>query len=76
MLKHLRLMPFIGGIVIGVLMILYYKASDVVVYEYPHPQNVNDRVYKDNNGLCYTYTAKNVDCDANEATLKQYPIQG
>jgi hypothetical protein len=32
-------------------------------------------VYRDENGICYTYSSKTVECDANEATLRQYPIQ-
>ena len=56
-------------------MLLCYKAPRKTIYEYPHPQNVNERVYRDENGVCYKYSAKKVDCDANEATLRQYPIQ-
>jgi hypothetical protein len=76
MLKHIRLIPFTIGIGVGVLFILFYNAPRTTIYEYPHPQNVNERVYRDQNGVCYTYSAKKVDCDANEATLKPYPIQG
>ena len=75
MLKHLRLIPFIAGLAIGVAMLLYYKPPRKTVYEYPHPQNVNERVYRDENGVCYKYSANKVDCDANEATLRAYPIQ-
>lgn len=75
MLKHLRLFPLLAGAAVGVLVLYFYKAPRVVVTDYPHPQNVNERVYRDNNGVCYKYTAKNVDCDANEGTLRQYPIQ-
>ena len=75
MLKHLRLIPFIAGLAIGVAMLLYYKPPRKTVYEYPHPQNVNERVYRDENGVCYKYSANKVDCDANEGTLRAYPIQ-
>lgn len=75
MLKHIRLIPFIVGICVGLLMIFYYEPGRRTIYEYPHPQNVNERVYRDNNGVCYKYTANNVNCDANEGTLRQYPIQ-
>ena len=56
-------------------MLLYYKPPRKTVYEYPHPQNVNERVYRDENGVCYKYSANKVDCDANEGTLRAYPIQ-
>jgi hypothetical protein len=76
MLKHIRCIPFIVGVGLGVALLLFYKAPRKVVYEYPHPQNVNDRVYRDENGICYKYSSEKVGCDANEATLRQYPIQG
>jgi len=75
MLKHIRLIPFACGLFIGVLMIFYYEPSKTTILEYPHPQNVNERVYRDKNGVCYKYTSKKVDCDSNEGTLRQYPIQ-
>jgi len=56
-------------------MLLFYNAPRKIVYEYPHPQNVNERVYRDENGVCYKYTAKKVDCDDNEESLKPYPLQ-
>ena len=75
MLKHIRLAPFAAGIAVGLAMIFWYKAERRIIYEYPHPQNVNERVYRDTNGVCYQYSAKKVGCDANEATLRPYPIQ-
>jgi hypothetical protein len=75
MLKHIRILPFSVGLIVGVLMILYYNPGKTVVYEYPHPQNVNERVYRDTNGVCYKYSSKKVECDANEGNLRPYPIQ-
>ena len=76
MLKHFRLVPFVVGAVIGVCILFFYKTPPPVIYQYPHPDTVKERVYKDNNGSCYSYTSLNVDCDKNENTLKQYPLQG
>ncbi|NBV77661.1 hypothetical protein EBR66_05875 [bacterium] len=75
MLKHIRLLPFTAGICVGLLMIFYYEPGRNIIYQYPHPQNIKDRVYRDTNGICYTYTSKKVNCDANESTLRPYPIQ-
>jgi hypothetical protein len=75
MLQHIRCIPFIVGISLGVALLLFYKTPRKIIYEYPHPQNVTDRVYRDENGACYSYSSKKVSCDANEATLKPYPIQ-
>ncbi len=75
MLQHFRIYPFLAGIVVGYLLLAFYKAEPRIIYEYPHPQNVNDRVYRDKNGICYKYSSEKVDCDSNEATIKPYPIQ-
>ena len=76
MLHHFQVIPFLGGLAIGYLLVTYYKAPPTVIYEYPHPQNVNNRVYRDKNNMCYSYNSVQVDCDKNESTLRQYPLQG
>jgi hypothetical protein len=75
MLHHIQFVPFLVGVLVGLFLLFYYDTPAVVVYEYPHPQNAETRIYKDKNGICYNYTSKEVSCDANEATLKQYPLQ-
>jgi hypothetical protein len=75
MLKHFRLVPFLIGACIGAFIFFFYKAPPAIVYRYPHPDTVKDRVYKDKTGVCYSYTSSEVDCDKNEETLKQYPLQ-
>jgi hypothetical protein len=75
MIQHFRIVPFLAGVFVGVLVLLFYKVPPTVVYEYPHPQNVQDRVYRDKNGVCYKYSAAEVSCDANEGTLRAYPLQ-
>ncbi len=76
LLKEFKWMPFGIGILVGVLMLRFVKQEPVVVFEYPHPDTVKQRVYRDKNGACYKYTSIEVNCDANEATLKPYPLQG
>ena len=76
MLHHFQILPFIGGLAIGALLLFYYKAPPTTIYEYPHPHNVSGRVYRDKNNICYSYNSVQVDCDANVSTLKQYPLQG
>jgi len=75
MYKHFRLIPFLVGLGIGFFIIKFYKTPATTVFEYPHPNNVKDRVYKDTNGVCYSYTSKEVNCDEHENTLKPYPLQ-
>ena len=73
-MNHFRILPFIGGLVAGYLILILYMNVKRTVVMYPHPDNVRDRVYKNNNGVCYSYTAEEVKCDSNEKTLKPYPL--
>lgn len=75
MLNHFELLPFLAGFTIGVVGLFFWKQESRVVMKYPHPSNVNKLVYKDPNGVCYKYTASEVNCDKNEGNLKDYPIQ-
>jgi hypothetical protein len=74
-MNHFRLLPFIGGLVAGYFFFIVYKNVKRNIIMYPHPENVHGRVYKDNNGVCYSYTAQDVNCDQNEKNLKPYPVQ-
>ena len=76
MLDQFRWFPFIIGIVCGALTFAFYKPSKQVIYEYPHPSNTAEKVFRDPSKMCYKYTHHEVNCDSNESTLKEYPIQG
>jgi hypothetical protein len=75
MFNHFEILPFLLGFVVGIVGILVWKPKPRVIIKYPHPTNVEQVTYKDPNGVCYTYKAKEVSCDANETTLKPYPLQ-
>lgn len=75
MLNHFEILPFLVGLGIGIVGILIWKPKPRVILKYPHPSNVQQSVYKDPNGVCYSYKAKEVNCDANETNLKPYPLQ-
>jgi hypothetical protein len=75
MLDHFRLLPFLLGLVAGYFLITFYKSPAHVILEYPHPDNVVNRVYQDSNGVCYKYNSNEVDCNTHEDDLKQYPLQ-
>jgi hypothetical protein len=75
MINHFSLVPFLVGIAAGLFLVFFYKVEPTYSYKYPHPSNVDGRVYKDKNGVCYKYNSKEVNCDSNEGTLKQYPLQ-
>jgi len=74
MLKHLRPIPLIIGLVIGVIAVFFIKPQKNVVHKYPTPETSGKLVYKDKNGVCYKYSAKSVDCDKNESRLKDFPL--
>jgi hypothetical protein len=75
MFNHFEILPFLLGFFIGVLGILFWKEKPRIIVKYPHPSTVKNVVYRDANGMCYTYSSKEVNCDANEGTLKPYPLQ-
>lgn len=75
MFNHFRLIPFIFGLVLGFVGIYLLKPLDKIVFRYPSPSNVEKTIYKDKNGICYSYISEKVDCDKNEGSLKDYPLQ-
>jgi hypothetical protein len=74
MLKHIRLVPLISGLIVGIIAILCINPQKEVVYKYPTPESAGKVVYKDKNGVCYKYSAKEVSCDKNESRLKDFPL--
>jgi len=70
------LLPFSIGLTLGILYIAFGgRGAHEVIYKYPHPTTVDALVYKDPNGACYRYRVQEVNCDANEGKLKEYPLQ-
>jgi hypothetical protein len=74
MFKHFKLIPFVIGLLIGIVGIYVIKPERTVVHKYPNPVDKNKTIYKDKNGICYTYSAKKIDCDKNESRIKPFPL--
>jgi hypothetical protein len=75
--EFFKMIPFIIGVVAGVVYIMLGgRGSHHVIYKYPHPTTVDALIYKDPNGACYRYKVEQVNCDANEKKLKEYPLSG
>ena len=74
MFQHIRLVPLLIGLVIGIIGILFVKQTQNVIYKYPTPENAGKIVYKDKNDVCYVYKTQQVDCDKNESKLKDFPL--
>lgn len=69
-------LPFTIGVLAGLLYVGFGgRGNHEVIYKYPHPSTVDALVYKDPNGACYRYRVSTVNCDANEAKIKDYPLQ-
>jgi hypothetical protein len=76
MIGHFRILPFLVGIAAAFVISMVYKPEKHIIHQYPHPKDASTKIFKDPNGTCYKYTSHSVNCDANEATLKDYPVQG
>ncbi len=76
LLKQFKWLPFLLGLGIGFIALRFVKTEPVKVLEYPHPDTVKQRVYRDKNSVCYKYTAVEVNCDENQHNLTPYPLQG
>lgn len=74
MLKHIRIIPLIAGLIIGIIAVIFIKPQQTVIYKYPTPDSAGKVTYKDKNGVCYKYSAKAVDCDKNQSRLKDFPL--
>ncbi len=74
MLHHIRLVPFLVGLALGIVGILFIKPEQIIQYKYPLPDQAKELVYKDKNGLCFQYVPEEVNCDKNEEKLKPFPL--
>lgn len=74
MLKHIKLAPLLLGLLLGIIGILFIKPEQSITYKYPTPATAEKTIYKDKNGVCYRYDAKEVECDKNEGRLKEFPL--
>lgn len=74
MWNHIRIVPLILGIIVGIVGIYYVAPDKNVVIKYPSPDSVEKTTYKDKNGICYQYVVKKTDCDKNEHRMKPFPL--
>jgi len=72
---HFKVVPLLAGLAIGAFVAHFYKPEKHIIHQYPHPSDAKSKVFKDHNNICYSYTSHEVNCDANEGTLKDYPVQ-
>jgi hypothetical protein len=65
----------IVGLVVGFVFLRLFAIDKPIFYKWPSPDNAGKVSYKDKNGICYQYLAEEVDCAANKARIKPYPLQ-
>ena len=77
MFKHFKILPFILGLVIGAVIFLGFKPESAMdkVVKWPHPKNAGKVVYRDRNGLCYTFEAQIADCAKVKEKLVNYAFE-
>lgn len=68
-----HVIPFLLGLVIGLILVYVYKEVKVVIVDFPKP--FDNKIHTDKNGMKFQYITKEVNCDENEKNLKNYPIQ-
>lgn len=72
-IKHLQILPFILGLLIGLLVVYIFPPQRESVVKYPTPA-AHD-IYKDKNGVCFRYDTQEVNCDQSEDKLRDFPLQ-
>lgn len=76
MLERFHVLPFLFGLGLGITIFFFLKpeAQEKVV-KWPHPSNAGKLVYRDRNGLCYTYKQQIADCGSVKESLQEYSFQ-
>ena len=76
MLKAIRILPLIVGILVGIVIVFGLKPDTRErVVKWPHPSNAGKVVYRDRNGLCYTFEAQLVDCEKVKDKIVPYSFE-
>lgn len=73
MLKNIYAIPLLLGFTIGLIVIYLFPPNIEKVVRYPTPASHD--IYRDKNGICYNFTANEVNCDSFEDKLRDFPLQ-
>lgn len=60
---------------IGMFAVYISTPKPKIIIKYPTPDNAGKVIYKDNSGICYKYSAKEVNCPSDTKKIKTYDIQ-
>jgi len=72
---HIKIVPLCIGLAVGAVVAHFFKPEIQTIYQYPKPTDSEKKIFKDHNNTCYSYSVHEVDCDKNEGTLRDYPVQ-
>jgi len=73
MLHHMKLLPFLAGLAVGIIVFFYLKPENKErVIKWPRPENCGKITYRDRNGLCYVFESQIADCDKVKQSLQAY----
>ena len=71
----LRMLVLVAGVVVAIIFGFVVKPEKKIIFKYPNPSTAGQTIYKDKNGICFKYDAKELNCDKNEKRLKDFPVQ-
>ena len=71
--KYINIPVFVASFIFGVFYIYIWGQDLHPVYIYPSPENVNEILYKDNAGSCYSYKSTETECtwNAKDITIQE-----
>ena len=62
-LNSYDILAFIIGVSIGIFVLYIYKPPPNIIIKHPTPENVDNTIYRNKDGGCYKYKAKEVPCN-------------
>jgi hypothetical protein len=77
MWNHFKILPFLAGLAVAWVVFFYLKPESAMdkVVKWPHPTNAGKVVYRDRNGLCYTFESQIADCAKVKEKLVNYAFE-
>jgi hypothetical protein len=74
LLEKIQFFPMLLSFAIGIFFVYILKPAPMIILKYPNLENAGKLIYRDRNGTCFVYESKEVDCNANEAKIKPFPL--
>lgn len=75
LLQLISLPIFIVSLSIGLFVVYITNPKKEVIYIYPKPDNVDKMQYKDNNGSCFSFKSKEVQCPTDPKDIQEYEMR-